>query len=98
VIEKLIRWRYRLLLGFFALWMILFDSNNVFFRLEIRNEIAELEEQESYYIEEIEKARTEREHLFGDLRNLERFAREHYLMKKENEDLFIIVEPEKDRK
>ena len=95
MIEKLIRWRYRLLLGFFGMWMILFDSNNVFYRLEIHNEIAELEEQEAYYTEEIKKARTEREHLFGDLRNLERFAREHYLMKKDNEDLFITAEPEK---
>ena len=95
MVEKLIRWRYRLLLGFFGLWMILFDSNNVFYRLEIHNEITELEEQEAYYTEEIKKARTERYHLFGDLRNLERFAREHYLMKKENEDLFIIAEPEK---
>lgn len=94
MIEKLIRWRYWLLLGFFALWMILFDSNNVFYRLEIHNEISDLEEQETYYAEEISKARKEREHLFGDMRNLERFAREHYLMKKENEDLFIIAEPE----
>lgn len=84
------------MLGFFALWMILFDSNNVFYRLEIHNEISELEEQEAYYVEEIKKAGTEREHLFGDKRNLERFAREHYLMKRENEDLFIIAEPEKD--
>jgi cell division protein DivIC len=95
MIDVLLRWRYRLLFGFFTLWMLLFDSNNAYYRYQTYQEIKRLEEQEDYYEKEIRRARQEREDLFGDQRNLERFAREKYLMKKDNEDIFILVEPEK---
>ena len=36
----------------------------------------------------------QKKYLFGNDRNLQRFAREKYLMKKDNEDVFVIVEEE----
>lgn len=51
-----------------------------------------MEEQKSYYLEKIEEVKKDREELMSDDRLLEKFAREKYFMKKETEDVFIIVE------
>lgn len=78
--------------------MIFFDSNNLFYRVSIYNDIRDLEKQRDYYQVETAKLSKERSELFGNLRNLERFAREKYLMKKDHEDLFIIVRDSSEQK
>lgn len=76
-------------------WMTVFDSNNFIELVELRHEISNLEEKRDYYTSEIENVRKEQKDLFSSTRNLEKFAREKYLMKKDNEDLFIIVDERK---
>jgi cell division protein DivIC len=95
--ERLFRNRYVILLTLYALWMLVFDGNNLVYRYQVSQEIQDLEEQQAYYQKAIEKARRERQDLFGNLRNLERFGREKYLMKKHEEDLYIIVNPEQEQ-
>jgi cell division protein FtsB len=92
--ERIFRNRYWILLGFYAIWMLVFDGNNLIYRFQVRQEIQDLEAQQAYYQKAIEKSRRERQDLFGNMRNLERFGREKYLMKKDDEDLYIIAEPE----
>ncbi len=75
--------------------MTFVDSNNFIDLITLRKEIHTLNETKTYYITEIAKAKKEQLELFTDKRNLEKFAREKYYMKKENEDLFIFVEPER---
>ncbi len=96
--ERIFRYRYWILLGFYALWMLVFDGNNLVYRYQVNAEIQDLEDQYAYYEKSIQKARRERQDLFGNLRNLERFGREKYLMKRDDEDLFIIAEPDPDAK
>ena len=75
---------------FFIIWMLFVDQRDYFQQKERRDELRKLEMKKEYYQKEIDKTRKE----LGDLQNspaaLERFAREHYLMKKEGEDIFII--------
>jgi cell division protein FtsB len=83
------------LIGLIAVtWMTVFDSNNFIELVKLRREVSDLEEKRDFYKAEIIKARQEEKELFSNIRNLEKFAREKYLMKKDNEDLFIIVEEE----
>jgi cell division protein FtsB len=89
--EKIIRYRYWILFGFFALWMLFFDSNNVFYRISIGNDISELQEMRDLHVKEIARLQREKTELFGNMRNIEKFAREKYLMKRDNEDLFVII-------
>jgi hypothetical protein len=89
--EKVIRYRYWILFGVFALWMLFFDSNNVFYRISISNDISELEEMKDMHLKSIADLQRQRTELFGNIRNVEKFAREKYLMKKDNEDLFLLV-------
>ena len=81
------------LIGVIAItWMTVFDSNNFIELIRLRREVSDLEEKRDYYKAEIINVRQEEKELFSNIRNLEKFAREKYLMKKDNEDLFIIVE------
>ena len=66
----------------FVIWIALFDKYSFIDRLQLRSKINQLENEQKYYREKIEE---------GNRDNLEKFAREQYLMKKENEDIFIIV-------
>lgn len=76
----------------FFVWMIFFDRNNVLTSYNTNNKLSELIEQKTYYQLEIEKVNKLKEELFSTAENKEKFAREKYLMKKDNEDIFIIVE------
>jgi cell division protein DivIC len=76
----------------FFVWMIFFDRNNVLTSYNTNNKLSELIEQKTYYQLEIEKVNKLKEELFSTADNKEKFAREKYLMKKDNEDIFIIVE------
>ncbi len=75
--------------------MTVFDSNNFIELIKLRSEVSDLKEKRDYFQGEIIHVRKEEKELFSNKRNLEKFAREKYLMKKDNEDIFIIVEKEK---
>ena len=61
----------------------------------MKQELNQLKKQEEFYKSEIEKDSTMLFNLNNDAQEQERFARERFLMKKENEDLFIIREKKK---
>lgn len=61
---------------------------------EYKSQVNKLEEEKDFYIKETEQVKTDLEELTTDKEKLEKFAREKYLMKKDNEDVYVIV-PEK---
>ncbi len=85
---------YFLSTAVFLIWMLFIDSNDLISQYKLSNKLSTLEEQKSYYLEKIEEIKKDREELLSDDKLLEKFAREKYFMKKETEDLFIIVEEE----
>lgn len=78
----------------FLIWMLFIDTNDFYTQYKLKNKLENLEEEKAYYLQKIEEVREEREELLSNDELLEKFAREKYLMKKESEDLFIIVEEE----
>lgn len=58
-------------------------------------ELGKLEDDKAFYQEEIQKTIADLEELKSNPKSLEKFAREKYLMKKDNEELFVIVNEEK---
>lgn len=74
----------------FVLWMIFLDNFDLVTQWKRHQEISKIEAHIQYYKTEIVKTNEEKEALFGSMQNLEKFAREHYWMKKDNEDLFIV--------
>lgn len=77
---------------FFLFWMIFLDSNDLYTQYKLSSQLKSLESEKEFYQEKIEEVRNERQQLLSDTETLEKFAREKYLMKKESEDLFVIVE------
>ena len=72
--------------------MLFFDQNNVVDRMKMSGEIRQLEEDRMYYMEEIDKDSARFHELTTDKDNLEKYAREQFLMKKKNEDVFVVIE------
>lgn len=78
----------------FLFWMLFLDSNDLYTQFKLRNQLKTLDNEKEFYQEKIDEVQQEREQLLTDSEALEKFAREKYLMKKESEDLFVIVEKE----
>ena len=76
----------------FLFWMIFLDSNDLYTQYKLKSQLNALENEKEFYNEKIEEVEQEREQLLTDTEALEKFAREKYLMKKESEDLYVIVE------
>jgi cell division protein FtsB len=72
--------------------MLALDSNNLITRFKLTSKLNSLENEKEYYEEKIEEVTKDHNELFGNKETIEKFAREKYLMKKETEDVFIVVE------
>jgi cell division protein DivIC len=83
--------KYILTAGFFAVWMLFFDNRDIITtHFRHRGELNRLQESKAYYQQQIDNTRKELEQLKSDPKVLEKYAREKYRMKKDNEDLFVI--------
>ena len=80
---------YLLITSFFIVWMLFVDSNSVLIQWQLSSEIKDLEQEKTYLESEIAKDK-ELLKKFTDSIEKERFARERYFFKKNNEDIFII--------
>ncbi|MCF8340474.1 MAG: septum formation initiator family protein [Chitinophagaceae bacterium] len=82
--------KYLLSSVFFIIWISFFDRFNVFQIIKRKQELTQLTERKQHYKKEIEKSKTELLNLRENSINIEKIAREKYLMKKDNEDLYTI--------
>jgi len=75
----------------FAVWMLFFDRNDITLQLKRVHELNKLQKSEKVMETQIADTRSELNLLKTNPETLEKYARERYLMKKDNEDLFIIT-------
>lgn len=76
----------------FLVWIMFFDRNSFINQISLVNTLNDLNEQKEFYQREIKKDSAELYRLQTDTAGLEKFAREKYLMKKENEDIYLIID------
>ena len=88
-IFKIFKNVFILIFTVFAIWMLFFDTNSFLTHVELNREIEDLENEKDYYKKEIKKDKKEIETLSSD-KGLEKFAREKYYMKQDNEEIYII--------
>ena len=81
--------KYLLITILFIVWMLFFDTNSYLIHRELNKEIEGLQENTDYYQKEIDNDKSFIEKM-EDSTEMERFAREKYYLKKENEDIYII--------
>jgi cell division protein DivIC len=75
----------------FAVWMTFFDRNDITLQLRRIHELNKLQESEKLMNKQIADTKEELGLLKTNPRTLEKYARERYMMKRDNEDLFIIT-------
>ena len=76
----------------FIFWMLFVDSDNFISQYKLIRKESNLKAQKAFYQEKIIEVQKDRSELLTDDEMLEKFAREKYLMKKDNEDVYIVVE------
>ena len=82
--------KYLIAIVLFIVWITFFDNFNLIKQSKIKKNIKQLEENKKFYIKEITKDSSEYYNLLNDAEKREKFAREKFLMKKEDEDVYII--------
>ncbi len=97
-IPPLFKNKYILTAIIFIVWLLLLDSNNLIARFREVRELNDLKNDRLYYIKKIEADKRKLYELKTDNHNLEKFAREQYRMKGPDEDLYIVLTPQEDRK
>jgi len=97
-IPRFLRNRYILTIIIFFVWLLLLDSNNLISRYKEMKNLRKLKSEREYYVQRIEEDKRKLHELKTDNRNLEKFAREQYRMKKPDEDLYIILTPSENRR
>ncbi len=88
---KIIRNKYILTIIGLVVWLVFFDKNDVFTQYELIQKCKKLEKDKNYYLAEIENNKVNLNDLRTNKKSLETFSREQYLMKKENEDVYVFV-------
>jgi len=87
-----LRNKYLITFAVFLIWIFFIDTFDVLTQIKMKKEIKQLKKQEEFYRSEIKQDSTMLYNLNNNAEEQERFARERFLMKKENEDLFIVRE------
>ena len=92
VILKILKNKYFLVVVGLFFWLLYFDKNDVFTQFDLIKKCNKLNSEKEYYINEIENNKKEVIELQNNKKSLETFAREKYLMKRDNEDIFVFVQ------
>ena len=91
-----LRNKYLITFIVFLVWIFFIDTFDIITQIRMNNEFKQLKEQQEFYKAEIEKDSTKVYNLNNNPEEQERFARERFLMKKDNEDVFIVRDKKED--
>ena len=86
---KIVSNKYLLISLLFAVWMLFLDNYSYMDQRQLNKQIDELQDNKKYYQEEIKKDNQSIK-LLKNQDQVEKYAREKYYMKKENEDIYIV--------
>ena len=84
--------KYFISFAAFCIVVLFLDKNDFFTQFERRNELRNLQQSKKHYTTQIAAERKELEALRSNPATVEKVAREKYLMKRDNEEIFIIPE------
>lgn len=91
-ILNLLKNKYFIASVLFLAWIVFFDENSFVSHAENKRRLRELNQQKEYYQERIREDKQKMEELNAGKNELEKFAREQFLMSKPDEDVYIVVE------
>ncbi|MBL0356173.1 MAG: septum formation initiator family protein [Chitinophagaceae bacterium] len=89
--------KYLIAGAFFLVWMLFFDPKDIGSAINRWRQYRELQASEQQLTKKIDDTKLELGQLKSNAQTIEKYAREKYLMKKDNEDLFIVNEAKKEK-
>ncbi len=96
-ILPILRNKYYVTLIAFVIWIVFFDSNNIFEISRYRRDLVRLQHEKQFFLDETQKVNFQKQELFSSEKSLEKFARERYFMKRDDEDIFIFEPAAKEK-
>lgn len=93
-IPKFLKNRYAATVLAFILYITFFDTHDLISQLATRYKLHQIEAQMEFLNTDTELAREQIIDLTTNKASLEKFAREQYRMKRENEEIFVILKEE----
>ncbi|MCX7728815.1 MAG: septum formation initiator family protein [Bacteroidia bacterium] len=75
----------------FLIWLLFFDKNDFFTQRDLSKQLKKLYDEKKYYQNEIQKNKQNIDELKNNITSIEKFAREQYWMKKDNEDVYVVA-------
>src|SRR6187402_3831484 len=88
---NLLKNKYFLAVIIFAIWMLFFDKNDMISQYGYSSQVSKLQQEKDFYLKQTAAVKKDLTELDSNLNSVEKFAREKYFMKKDNEDVFVIV-------
>ncbi len=88
--------RYVITFVVFALWIFVFGPSRLTIQWDLSNKLEKVQAEKQFYLDEIAKNVKASEELLTNDDNLERYAREKYWMKRDNEDVYLVIRKDKD--
>ncbi len=91
IFKRILKSKITWIIMIFIVWMIFFDQNSLIRQISLSHDLKKVQEREQYYLEEIAKDSLQLQKLKTDDEEVEKLAREKYMMKKDDEKIFLIV-------
>jgi cell division protein DivIC len=91
ILNHISRFKYLYTLILLGIWMVFFDQNRLSNHLRLHRSLSNLQKQKAFYETEIKRNQAISELLTNDTAFIEQYGREKYLLKKDNEVLYLIV-------
>lgn len=92
ILARFFRNKYFIVTVLFAGWIFFFDQTSIIYDMHLARKVKQMQGQEKYYELQTLNAIEQLKELQTNPANLEKFAREKYLMKKSNEDVYVFVD------
>jgi cell division protein FtsB len=93
-----IRNKFFIAFALFTFIILFFDRNDLFTQMERSRQLRDLQQSKEYYTQKIDAVNAELTKLRSKPGTLEKYAREKYLMKRDDEDLFLVPEIDQEPK
>lgn len=91
-IPRPLRSKYSIAAIALLMWITFFHNNDLISQVASRFKLQNLKGEQEYYRQQIEETKAAINDLTNNMESLEKFAREHHHMKKQDEDLYLIIE------
>lgn len=90
--RKLKKYFFWIATALYTVWVVFLDDANLLEQRAMSQQLAQLQQENEDYKAKLEVARREYQELMGTPKLREKFAREKYLMKRDKEDIFVLVD------